>query len=290
MEIEFFEPGKMEDGLLREVVIAARYKGQWIFSGCGLLGGRREPGESIGETARRVLLEKTGAEQADIRAVSTYADGKTECGMLFFSEIAELPVLPGHAILTDRLPRELGCSDTVNQLFTRVQGWLNLQSSADELGDVYDEHRNLTGRLHRRGDPLPKGDYHLVVYVWILNSRGEFLLTKRSPNKGFPNLWESTGGSALAGDDSLTAAMREVREETGLTLDPKKGRVLFTLQGDNYFSDVWLFRQDFDLADVVLQEGETVDKMYADRETILATARSGKFVPCSYLQRLFEFC
>ena len=39
-----------------------------------------------------------------------------------------------------------------------------------------------------------------------------------------------------------------------------------------------------------LQEGETVDKMYADRETILAMARAGEFVPCSYLQRVFEFC
>ena len=288
--MEFLEPGKIDDGLLREVVVAARYKGQWIFSECGLPCRRREPGESIEATARRVLLEKTGVEQADIRAVSAYAEGKTEYGMLFFAEIEKLLVLSGHTILTDRLPRELGCSDAVNQLFTRVQGWLNLQSSANELWDVYDEHRNRTGRHHRRGDPLSEGEYHLVVYVWMLNSRGEFLLTRRSPNKGFPNLWESTGGSALAGDDSLTAAMREVREETGLTLDPKKGRVLFTLQGDNYFSDVWLFRQDFDLADVVLQEGETVDKMYADREAILAMARSGEFVPCSYLERLFEFC
>ena len=39
-----------------------------------------------------------------------------------------------------------------------------------------------------------------------------------------------------------------------------------------------------------LQEGETVDKMYADRETILAMARAGELVPCSYLQRVFEFC
>ncbi len=38
-----------------------------------------------------------------------------------------------------------------------------------------------------------------------------------------------------------------------------------------------------------LQEGETVDKMYVDRETILAMARAGEFVPCSYLQRVLEF-
>lgn len=55
-----------------------------------------------------------------------------------------------------------------------------------ELWDVYDEKRNLTGRLHRRGDPLPEGDYHLVVQVWMRNSRGEYLLTKRTPNKPHP--------------------------------------------------------------------------------------------------------
>ena len=30
--------------------------------------------------------------------------------------------------------------------------------------------------------------------------------------------------------------------------------------------------------------------MYADRKAILTMARSGEFVPCSYLQRLFESC
>ena len=30
--------------------------------------------------------------------------------------------------------------------------------------------------------------------------------------------------------------------------------------------------------------------MYADRKAILTMACSGEFVPCSYLERLFEFC
>ena len=34
-----------------------------------------------------------------------------------------------------------------------------------------------------------------------------------------------------------------------------------------------------------LQEGDTVDKINDS-----GLARSGKFVPCSYLQRMFEFC
>ena len=35
-----------------------------------------------------------------------------------------------------------------------VNKWLNMQSSPDELWDVYDENRQLTGRTHRRGDML----------------------------------------------------------------------------------------------------------------------------------------
>lgn len=101
-------------------------------------------------------------------------------------------------------------------------------------------------------------------------------------------MWESTGGSALAGDDSLTAALREAREETGLILDASKGERIFTSRQSDYFRDVWLFRQDFDLADVVLQPGETTDKMYADRETILKLHAEGAFVPYSYLMELFE--
>lgn len=63
--MEFLEPGKIEDGLLWEVVVAARYRGQWIFSERGLPGGRREPGESIDDTACRLLIEKTGVGEAD---------------------------------------------------------------------------------------------------------------------------------------------------------------------------------------------------------------------------------
>lgn len=70
---------------------------------------------------------------------------------------------------------------------------------------------------------MEDGEYHLSVHVWLLNHNGEFLLIKRSPNKGYPNMWESTGGSAIAGDDSLSAAIREVKEETGLTADSTCG-------------------------------------------------------------------
>lgn len=300
IRVTFHAPQDIDDSLLKFAVIAARYQGQWVMSRHGqrstweIPGGHREPGEVIADTARRELWEETGIREADLRPVCVYAverSGVPTYGMLYFAEVHSLGTIPEGSEIAETqlfpvLPKQLTYPAIQPHLHHRVQAWLNIQSSAGELWDVYDKDRHLTGRIHRRGDPVPKGDYHLVVHVWVQNAAGEYLLTKRSPTKGFPNMWEATGGSALAGDDSLTAALREVKEETGLALDPACGRILLQYSGEDYHTDVWLFRQEYDLDRVQLLEGETCGKRAASAETILALRQAGEFVPFSYLDKL----
>ena len=160
---------------------------------------------------------------------------------------------------------------------------------AGELWDVYDKNRKLTGRTHLRGEELAKGDYHLVVHVWIRNPEGQFLMTRRSPNKGFPLLWETTGGSAVHGEDSRTAALREAKEETGLLLEPERGRIIHQFTRSDDHTDVWLFTKDFSLEDVVLQEGETCGKRLSTRQEILDGIADGTIVPCCYMKEWMEY-
>jgi len=49
-----------------------------------------------------------------------------------------------------------------------------------ELLDLYDKNGNRTGRLVERGKPIKEDEYVLGAHVWIINSKQEFLLTKRS--------------------------------------------------------------------------------------------------------------
>lgn len=159
---------------------------------------------------------------------------------------------------------------------------------AAELWDVLDENRQPTGRLHRRGEAMAACDYHLTVHVWIRRKDGKFLLTKRSPNKTFPLMWEISAGSAVAGDDSLSAALREVQEETGLKLQPENGKLLYTYKGRSVFADIWYFQQDFSLEDVVLLEGETCDATVATKSEILALEQAEQIVPIPFLTEFLE--
>ena len=52
-----------------------------------------------------------------------------------------------------------------------------------EYFDVLDENGNKTGKLKLRNEVHRDGDWHRGVHVWIINSFGELLLQRRSPNK-----------------------------------------------------------------------------------------------------------
>lgn len=148
-----------------------------------------------------------------------------------------------------------------------------------ELWDIYNRERQAVGRTHRRGQPLGLDDYHLVVFVWLVTTDGRLVITRRHPDKPWPLLWECTGGSVLAGEDSLTGAIREVFEETGFCLQPDGGKLLFNYVADDTIFDVWLFRHDVDLASAILQEGEVVDIGLATLDTIAGLLDSGQMVP-----------
>ena len=52
-----------------------------------------------------------------------------------------------------------------------------------EFWDVYDMNRKKTGQTIVRGQPIPKGGFHLVVHVCIIGSDGRMLVQQRQPFK-----------------------------------------------------------------------------------------------------------
>ncbi len=304
-EITFHPLSEIDSFNLEFAVSCARYKGKWIFcrkkgrTTWELPGGHIERGEDGLAAAKRELYEESGAIEAEVTPVSIYGvsyDGKPfSYGLLCFAEVSSIVSIPTEfemeeISLLDVPPAYLTYPEIIPKVMSRVNWWRNFQTSVDEIWDILDENRHPTGRTQRRGDELAKGDYHLVVHIWMRNSKGEFLLTKRSENKGYPLMWETTGGSAISGDDSITAALREVEEETGIHLSVETGKVLFTHKREEAFIDVYLFENvDIPLADINLLEGETIDKGYFSLSEVISMYESGKFVPYPYFERLLGY-
>ncbi len=165
-----------------------------------------------------------------------------------------------------------------------------------EYWDIYDKDKMRTGRTMKRNDwQLQEGEYHLTVLGVIARPDGRFLITKRVETKAWaPGCWEVPGGAAMAGEDSLTAVKREVREETGLDVTGWEGGYLFTYrrenpgEGDNYFVDVYRFVADFSMEEVRLQEAETAGGMLAERKVIAALAAEGKFLHYDSIKKAFD--
>ncbi|MCI5751831.1 MAG: NUDIX domain-containing protein [Oscillospiraceae bacterium] len=150
-----------------------------------------------------------------------------------------------------------------------------------ELWDVYDENRVKTGRTIIRGEEMQQGDYHMVVHVCIFGSDGKMLIQQRQPFKeGWSGKWDVTvGGSAVSGDTSRNAAVREVKEEIGLDIDLDGVRPVMTVNFERGFDDYYIIEQDADIDSLTLQPEEVKAVKWADYDEICAMIDSGEFIP-----------
>ena len=143
-----------------------------------------------------------------------------------------------------------------------------------EYNDVYDRNRNLTGRVHRRGTPWRKGEYGLVVCVWVYDGKGRILMTRRAPQKSFPGTWENSGGAAKAGETSLQAVVRELYEETGVRAKPEEFELIGSGRDSSNHYDYYCLKRSVPLEKIVLLPGETDDAKWATFAQIHEMIRS----------------
>ncbi len=113
----------------------------------------------------------------------------------------------------------------------------------------------------------------MVVEALFLNRKGETLLQRRAKEKDImPDIWSVAGGSAVTGEDSFTACMREAEEEMGFPPDKEHARLFMTERRErpdrSFFRDVWLFYQDVPIESMTWQPGEVQDGMWILPEKI----------------------
>lgn len=161
-----------------------------------------------------------------------------------------------------------------------------------EKWDILNADGTPTGKTTLRGRcKLRPGEYHLVVHIWIVSSRGDFLIQRRSESKRLmPGEWAATGGAAITGEDSYTAANRELYEELGVPSNKQTLKKLARIKRRNSLLDIWFINTDIDCNRLRLQENEVAEAKWISREKFKQMIENGEFhnYGKEYFDTLFE--
>ena len=155
-----------------------------------------------------------------------------------------------------------------------------------EMVDKFDNKRRELGIIRERKDNVP-GEYRQSMHCWIINDKGQFLIQKRSDTKDSnPGLWSITGGGTDSGETTLETVFRECKEELGLNVDADNLELIMMVKRKIAFIDIYLWKANIDLKDVVMQEEEVQDVKWATYDEIKEMVSSGEFAPnvASYME------
>jgi isopentenyldiphosphate isomerase len=115
---------------------------------------------------------------------------------------------------------------------------------SEEIFDVVNERDEVIGQKPRR-EVHANGLWHRAVHVFVFNARGEIFLQKRSLKKDMsPGKWDSSSSGHLdTGETYDACAVREVREEIGLTLAQPPERLFKIDAGrETGWEFCWIYR------------------------------------------------
>lgn len=139
--------------------------------------------------------------------------------------------------------------------------------------DVLDENGNKIGKTKLRSEVHRDGDWHKAVHIWIINDNGEILLQRRCATKDSnPNMLDvSCAGHLSAGDDSLSGAVRELKEELNIDARPSELKFMKTIKRsskytdtfvNNEFDDLYILKTDRKIEDMEFQKEEISEIFY----------------------------
>ena len=160
-----------------------------------------------------------------------------------------------------------------------------------EYIDIYNSDGKPLGIKKSREEAHNKGLWHKGVHIWIINSKGEILIQKRSPNvANHPNKWDiSAAGHISAGEDDIAAAIKETKEEIGLSLSSEDFKHIGTVRKmssregyvNNEINPVYIVRMDLDPSKIKKQKEEVSEVKFVSHKELqgLIGINDQSFVP-----------
>ena len=165
-----------------------------------------------------------------------------------------------------------------------------------EYLDVVDENGKPTGETVERSVAHREGFPHRTSHLWLVRKRDgriQVLLQKRAMTKSFPGCYDiSSAGHIPAGQDYYPSAIRELKEELGLTAKESElipcgdmkivwDDVFFGIPyHDRQYTKVLLLWADVEEDQLTLQKEEVDGVLWIDLQECMDRVAAGTIQNC----------
>ena len=149
-----------------------------------------------------------------------------------------------------------------------------------EVWEGYREDATLAGCDVIRGDVIPAGIFHIVSEVIVRHKDGDYLLMQRDYiKKKYPGLYEaSASGCVLKGETPLEAAIRELREETGIIAEELKLINICSDLGTRGLYYIYFYETECDENSIIFQRGETISYIWLSKREFIKFVQLDKYI------------
>lgn len=134
---------------------------------------------------------------------------------------------------------------------------------------IVDENDMQIG-MKERDALIPGTDICRVSALWLTNTKGEVLISRRALEKKFqPGLWSCAVAGTVEGDESYELNMiRETQEEIGLTLTPEELTLGPKMRRPNIFIQWYFATKDVSVEDLALQAEEVMEARWIKEDEL----------------------
>ena len=183
-----------------------------------------------------------------------------------------------------------------------MEEFLLLGKNMKEFLDIVNEKGIPTGQTVDRDTAHLKGIWHRTSHVWLVRKKNEtvqILLQKRAAIKSFPGCYDiSSAGHIPAGEDFIPSALRELKEELGISATAEElircgdrtivwDDVFFGKEyHDRQYTRVFVLWKDLEETDFRLQQEEVDSVRWMDLTECMQAVEVNSFRHCIEMEEL----
>ena len=146
--------------------------------------------------------------------------------------------------------------------------------------DLYNSNFENTGITIDEGEVIEDGYYHASTNSWIINSKKELLLIRKTLNYNlhYPGFWSSINSNIISGENGINTAIQSIKNRIGVDITPNE---VIEINKDlrdpyHYIYETYIIKKDIELNKIKFNDEIAVQAKWIDLNELYNMIENGE--------------